>query len=197
MKSLMCVTRVTLLAVLIAACGAAPAQSVAGATTTSAAMKPAVTYLFLLRFTPFFKHLSTAQLRSVIEHSHEWNAQAGTVVAECANDARGAESTPGIWILLHGGWQVEHAGRSYPADAASAGKWFSADVTSDACRLVTNEHSYVMKIERADFAAMLAQGFSFDADLDAGRRYYAELFGTAAASPAMNASAPTAATHAP
>jgi hypothetical protein len=33
-----------------------------------------------------------------------------------------------------------------------------------------------MKIERADFDAMLEQGFAFDSHLDAGRRYYSELF---------------------
>jgi hypothetical protein len=33
-----------------------------------------------------------------------------------------------------------------------------------------------MKIERADFDAMLAQGFAFGPHIDAGRHYYGELF---------------------
>ncbi|WNC88572.1 hypothetical protein RI103_12695 [Paraburkholderia sp. FT54] len=32
------------------------------------------------------------------------------------------------------------------------------------------------EVERADFDAMLAQGFAFGPHLDAGRRYYSELF---------------------
>jgi hypothetical protein len=81
-----------------------------------------------------------------------------------------------MWILLDGGWQIESAGHAYPADHASAGKWFSAAVADRSCRVVTTEHSYVMKIERADFDAMLAQGFAFGPHVDAGRRYYSELF---------------------
>lgn len=34
----------------------------------------------------------------------------------------------------------------------------------------------LMKIERTDFDAMLAQGFAFGPHLHAGRRYYSELF---------------------
>jgi hypothetical protein len=49
-------------------------------------------------------------------------------------------------------------------------------MTDRPCRLVTTEHSYVMKIERADFDAMLAQGFAFGPHIDAGRHYYGELF---------------------
>ena len=81
-----------------------------------------------------------------------------------------------MWILLDGGWQIESGGHAYPADHASAGKWFSAAETSGSCHLVTTEHSYVMKIERADFDAMLAQGFAFGPHFDEGRRYYSELF---------------------
>ena len=142
-------------------------------------MKPSVTYLHLLKHTPFFTSLTTDQLRRVIGHSHEWEAQAGTVVAQCNDSATTAGNQP-MWILLDGGWQVEAGQRAYPADHASAGKWFSAagvaTTTSAACRLVTTEHSYVMKIERADFDAMLARGFAFGPHLDAGRRYYNELF---------------------
>jgi hypothetical protein len=81
-----------------------------------------------------------------------------------------------IWILLEGGRQVETDNHAYPADHASAGKWFSAAVSERPCRVVTSGHSYVMKIERVDFDAMLAQGFAFGPHLDAGRRYYGELF---------------------
>lgn len=63
-----------------------------------------------------------------------------------------------------------------PANHASAGKWFSAAVTDRSCRVVTTEHSYVMKIERADFNAMLARGFAFGPHIEAGLRYYGELF---------------------
>ncbi|MFM0663794.1 cyclic nucleotide-binding domain-containing protein [Paraburkholderia sediminicola] len=139
-------------------------------------MKPSVTYLHLLKHTPFFTSLTTEQLRWVIGHSHEWEAQPGTVIAQCDGSAHSAASDRGMWILLDGGWQIEYAQQSYPAGHASAGKWFSAAVTDRPCKLVTTEHSYVMKIERADFDAMLEHGFAFDSHLDAGRRYYSELF---------------------
>ncbi|MCX4159795.1 MULTISPECIES: cyclic nucleotide-binding domain-containing protein [Paraburkholderia] len=140
-------------------------------------MKPSVTYLHLLKHTPFFTSLTTEQLRSVIGHSHEWEAQPGTVVAQCDGSAHdGAANDQGMWILLDGGWRIEYGQQSYPAGHASAGKWFSATVTDRPCSLVTTEHSYVMKIERADFDVMLKQGFAFDQHLDAGRRYYSELF---------------------
>lgn len=138
-------------------------------------MEPSVTYLHLLKHTPFFTSLTSAQLRWVIGHSHEWEARAGTVVAQC-NDGATNTRDQAMWILLDGGWQIESAGHPYPADHASAGKWFSAAVTDRSCRVVTTEHSYVMNIERADFDAMLAQGFAFGPHVDAGRRYYSELF---------------------
>lgn len=188
MKSATLMTGVALFATLLTACDAprvSDVQSLSGTAARSAAMKPSVTYLFLLRHTPFFTRLSTAQLRQVIEHSHEWEAPAGAVVDECvkkdSHSAEDAAGSPGIWILLDGSWQVEYAGRRYPADHSGAGKWFSTTLAGDVCRLVTTEHSYVMKIERADFDAMLAQGFDFGAHLDAGRRYYAGLFNTTAA----------------
>ena len=143
-------------------------------------MKPSVTYLHLLKHTPFFTSLTTAQLRWVISHSHEWEARAGAVVAQCDNGAR-STLDQAMWILLDGGWQVESCGRAYPADHASSGKWFSAMVADRACRVVITEHSYVMKIERSDFDAMLAQGFEFGPHVDAGRLYYSELFAAPAA----------------
>jgi hypothetical protein len=160
---------------LLAACDAGHPPDAPPA-TRSTTMEPSVTYLHLLKHTPFFTSLTTAQLRWVIGHSHEWEARASTVVAECDGDAASGAQDQAIWILLDGGWQIEAAGHPHPADHASAGKWFSAAVTDQPCRLVTTEHSYVMKIERADFDAMLAQGFAFGPHLDAGRRYYGELF---------------------
>ena len=176
MKPSIVVACAVLLPFLIAACDAKPPSPDASVTTRSTEMKPSVTYLHLLKHTPFFTSLTTEQLRWVIGHSHEWEAQPATVVTQCDSSARGTASYQGIWILLDGGWQIEYGQQSYPAGHASAGKWFSATVTDRPCSLVTTEHSYVMKIERADFDAMLEQGFAFDPHLDAGRRYYSELF---------------------
>jgi hypothetical protein len=178
MKPSILIAGAVLLPFLIAACDARPHPQSPDAplTTRSTEMKPSVTYLHLLKHTPFFTNLTTEQLRWVISHSHEWEAQPGTVVAQCDGSAHGAASNQDMWILLDGGWQIEYGQQSYPAGHADAGKWFSAAVTDQACRLVTTEHSYVMKIERADFDAMLEQGFAFDAHLDAGRRYYGDLF---------------------
>ncbi|HEY2604458.1 hypothetical protein P0D88_28680 [Paraburkholderia sp. RL18-103-BIB-C] len=143
-------------------------------------MEPSVTYLHLLKHTPFFTSLTTEQLRWVIGHSHEWEALAGTVVAQCDGGAADARDQA-FWILLNGGWQIEAGGHAHAADHASAGKWFSATVTNHSCRVVITEHSYVMKIERTEFDAMLAQGFAFGPHIEAGRRYYAELFAAPAA----------------
>ncbi|MFM0335964.1 cyclic nucleotide-binding domain-containing protein [Paraburkholderia fungorum] len=173
MKSTILIACAALLPLLTAACDAQSQPPGASVNTRSTEMKPSVTYLHLLKHTPFFTGLTTGQLRWVIGHSHEWEAQAGTVVAQCAG---GPGGDLGMWILLDGGWQLESGGHAYPAGHASAGKWFSSDVTDRPCRLVTNEHSYVMKIERADFDAMLAQGFAFGPHLDAGHRYYDEVF---------------------
>ena len=176
MKPSIVVACAVLLPFLIAACDAKPPSPDASVTTRSTEMKPSVTYLHLLKHTPFFTSLTTEQLRWVIGHSHEWEAQPATVFTQCDSSAHGTASDKGIWILLDGGWQIEYGQQSYPAGHASAGKWFSATVTDRPCSLVTTEHSYVMKIERADFDAMLEQGFAFDPHLDAGRRYYSELF---------------------
>ncbi|MFM0741121.1 hypothetical protein PQQ51_28090 [Paraburkholderia xenovorans] len=177
MKPPILIACAVLLPLLLAACDGRTEPHAASSTTRSMAMKPSVTYLHLLKHTPFFTSLTTAQLRSVIGHSREWEAQPGTVVAQCGDAATNDRA---MWILLDGGWQVEFADHAYPADHAGAGKWFSAGLdtagTGTRCRLVTTEHSYVMKIERADFDAMIEQGFAFGPHLDAGRRYYDELF---------------------
>ncbi|MFL9866013.1 hypothetical protein PQR67_17685 [Paraburkholderia fungorum] len=176
MKPSILVACAVLLPFLIAACDAKPQSQDAFVATRSTNMKPSVTYLHLLKHTPFFTSLTTEQLRWVIAHSHEWEAQSGTVIEQSDGSMHGAENDQGMWILLDGGWQIESGQRSYPSGHASAGKWFSAAVTDQAWRLVTTEHSYVMKIERADFDAMFEQGFAFDQHLDAGRHYYSELF---------------------
>jgi hypothetical protein len=137
-------------------------------------MKPSVTYLHLLRNTPFFTELSTDQLRWVINHSREWEAAAGTVIARC--DRNAAPDTD-YWILLDGGWLISHAGRKIASGHAAPGKWFSAREGRGAeCSLVTTEHSYVMHIAEADMQLMLDKGFAFGAHLDSGRAYYRSIF---------------------
>ncbi|GAB7521376.1 hypothetical protein [Paraburkholderia sp. 2C] len=136
-------------------------------------MKPSVTYLPLLRKTPFFTALNDAQLRWTIDHSREWEARIGSVIVDGATTA--AEHKDDIWILLDGGWQVEAGGRAYPAGHADPGKWFSAGQAPQDCRLVATEHSYVMKITADDMHDMLSLGFAFDAHRQAGRVYYAKL----------------------
>lgn len=145
-------------------------------------MKPSVTYLHLLRHTPFFTALSTDQLQWVIDHSHEWSADRGAVVVKCdGNDA----SDDAYWVLLDGGWQVEHAGRTFKSDHADAGKWFSTvEAHGELFSLRITEHSYVMRIERGDMQAMLEKGFVFRTHLDSGTFLYRSIFsGSAAASP--------------
>jgi hypothetical protein len=138
-------------------------------------MRASTTHLYLLRRTPFFTGLSTEQLRYVIGHSREWEAQAATVVAGSADEA------DDVWILLDGGWQVQYEGRSYPSGHASPGKWYSPRRLDGDCVLLTTEHSYVMKIARADFDAMIEEGFAFQKHLDAGIAYYRSIrAGTAA-----------------
>jgi hypothetical protein len=160
------------LLVLAAACGQQGYAEQEGET-----MKASTTYLYLLRKTPFFTGLDAEQLRWTIGHSREWEARAGTVVANCAT----ADKSDDFWILLDGRWQVEHDGRTYPAGHADAGKWFSASETLGSCRLVTTEHSYVMKITRADMNDMLSRGFAFESHLEQGRAYYRTVFTAAAA----------------
>jgi hypothetical protein len=155
------------LLMLTAACGQQGYAQQEGKT-----MKASTTYLYLLRKTPFFTGLDTEQLRWTISHSREWEAQAGTVVADCS----AADKSDDFWILLDGRWQVEHDGHTYPAGHADAGKWFSAAEASGNCRLVTTEHSYVMKITRADMNDMLSRGFAFASHLQQGRACYRTVF---------------------
>lgn len=155
------------LLVLTAACGQQGYAQQEGKT-----MKASTTYLYLLRKTPFFTALDTGQLRWTIGHSREWEAQAGTVVTNCS----ATDKSDDFWILLDGRWQVEHDGHAYPAGHADAGKWFSASEVSGDCRLVTTEHSYVMKITRADMNDMLSGGFGFESHMREGRAYYRTMF---------------------
>lgn len=143
-------------------------------------MKASTTYLYLLRKTPFFTSLDTRQLRWTIEHSREWEAPAGTVVAHCTPGQQ--EQDHDIWILLDGHWRVEHNGEAYPSGHADPGKWFSASVAHGNCRLVATEHSYVMKITRTDMDDMLSRGFAFETHLQQGRAYYRAMFATATTS---------------
>jgi hypothetical protein len=155
--------------VLLASCGH-PAGS-PNALPGNKTMQASTTYLYLLRNTPFFTRLSKPQLRWVIDHSREWEAKPGTTVTDCA-DASGD-----YWVLLDGGWQVDYDGKRFPAGHADAGKWFSAKEGRGTCQLVTTEHCYVMQIWQADMVTMLADGFAFDAHLDAGHSYYDSIFG--------------------
>jgi hypothetical protein len=163
------------LLMLSAACGQQGYAQEEGTT-----MKASTTYLYLLKKTPFFTALDTGQLRWTINHSREWEAQAGTAVASCSamgkNEDSNEDSNEDFWILLDGRWQVEHGGHTYEAGHADAGKWFSASEASGDCRLVTTEHSYVMKITRADMNDMLSRGFGFEPHLAEGRAYYRTVF---------------------
>ncbi|MGO4325900.1 hypothetical protein AB4Z48_00985 [Cupriavidus sp. 2TAF22] len=170
-----------LLPALLASCEAGPAAHADAALTQGKPMKASKTYLYLLRKTPFFTSLDSEQLRWTIDHSREWEAQAGTVIAQCERTgAAGGADNADVWILLDGGWQLEHAGKAYPAGHADPGNWFSARQATGDCRLVATGHSYVMRIARAEFDDMVARGFAFGRHLDAGMRHYRAIFGAAA-----------------
>lgn len=134
-------------------------------------MKKSVTYLHLLRKTPFFTALSKPQLQWVIDHSTEWEAKAGM---EVSNRADAAEH---IWVLLDGGWQVEQGGKTVAAGHADAAKWYGGvqpELLPADSRLVANGHSYVMRIRRADFNDMLERQFDFAAHLQQGLAFYGQ-----------------------
>jgi hypothetical protein len=132
-------------------------------------MKKSVTYLYLLKKTPFFTRLDTPQLQWVIAHSSEWEVQAGMEVSNRldAND--------NIWILLDGGWQVEQGGQVLKAGHADAAKWYGGQhvaLPPPDSRLIANQHSYVMRIARADFEEMLQRRFDFTVHLQQGQAFY-------------------------
>lgn len=132
-------------------------------------MKQSVTYLHLLTKTPFFTRLDKSQLQWVIDHSTEWEASAGMEVSNRR------DASDHIWILLDGGWQIEQGGQVFKAGHADPAKWYGgpyAKLLPDDSRLVTNQHSYVMRIGRVDFEAMLQRGFNFTGHLQQGRDFY-------------------------
>lgn len=136
------------------------------------AMQASTTYLYLLRKTPFFTRLTTAQLRDVIGHSKEWEVKPGTVIAASGDAARS------MWILLDGQWQVEAGGKTYPVLHDGPAKWYGRDAVYGAAqpsRLVVSQHSYVMQITQADLERMLLQGFDFQVHLAEGEQYYDQL----------------------
>lgn len=140
--------------------------------TPSAAMKPSITYLHLLRHTPFFTALDTPQLRWVIDHSREWEVRVGTTITSSSQH----DSGDGYWILLDGGWELHHHGQVVRSGHADPGKWFNRTaLDADDFALVANEHSYVMHISTADMDAMLARGFAFRPHLQAGTTLYEHL----------------------
>ncbi|MGJ7609066.1 hypothetical protein ACSFA7_32345 [Variovorax sp. LT1R20] len=155
-------------AVPLAACAQKPSVSPPGP-----GMSASVTYLHLLAKTPFFTALSTEQLQWVIDHSREWAVVPG---AEIAGSARGADS---FWVLLDGGWQVEHAGRSVKAGHADPAKWYGGrDVLAlgiSDTRLVATAKSYVIQIQQADLDEMLRLGFAFGQHLESGMAFYRSL----------------------
>lgn len=140
-----------------------------GCTAQEPHMKQSVTYLHLLKKTPFFTALDQPQLQWVIDHSTEWEAAAGMEVSNRrdANDY--------LWILLDGCWQIEQGGQVLKAGHADPAKWYGgpyADLLPDDSRLRTNQHSYVMRIKRADFDGMLQRGFNFHTHLQQGQAFY-------------------------
>ncbi|MDV7213361.1 hypothetical protein [Azotobacter beijerinckii] len=144
-------------------------------------MKPSITYLHLLHHTPFFTELSTDQLRWVIQHSREWEVEAGEIIVSNQHSGDGA----GYWVLLDGGWDLKYQGRVHASGHGDPGKWFNKDqVDQQGFELVANDHSYVMHISAQDMDDMLAKGFSFHSHLAAGKTFYGSLVPSPATSSA-------------
>lgn len=134
---------------------------------------PSLTYLHLLAKTPFFTAISSEQLQWVIDHSREWSVAPGV---EIASSVRGADS---FWVLLDGGWQVEHASCSVEAGHTDPAKWYGgrdmlAPDTGET-RLVATAKSYVMQIQQSDLDEMVKRGFGFGPHLQAGMAVYRSL----------------------
>lgn len=163
MRILLCAA----LAIALAACAAVALKQRA----PKPPMKASITYLHLLRHTPFFTELDTDQLRWVIQHSREWEVQPGTPLV---SDALASERA-GYWILLDGGWTLNYRGQTHASSHADPGKWFEAGQLSGAFLLSAHEHSYVMQITAADMQAMLTRGFKFQRHLDQGHDFYRSL----------------------
>ena len=135
-------------------------------------MKASVTFVHLLRHTPFFTELNDDQLKWVIKHSREWEAPAGTVID---SRAEGVNPSSDLWILLDGGWQIETKNSSYTAGNDDPGKWYQSSATHSDNRLVTTQRSYVMRIKATEMENMLARGFKFDSHLSEGDDWYSRI----------------------
>jgi hypothetical protein len=132
-------------------------------------MKQSVTYLHLMKKTPFFNLLNRAQKQDVIAHSTEWEVQQGVKISDRA------DASSHVWVLLDGGWQVEQGGKAHLAGNADPAKVYggpAADFLSADSRLVVTKHSYVMRITRADFDRMLQEGLDFSAHIYEASLYY-------------------------
>ena len=130
-------------------------------------MRPSITFLHLLRHTPFFTKLETDQLQWVIDHSREWEVKSGTTILS------DQKTKNGYWILLDGAWNLEIKGQSFPFRHGDPGKWFnSAFVGSNVFKLSTTDHSYIMEISDSDMKEMLDKGFRFDNHLVSGKNFY-------------------------
>lgn len=132
-------------------------------------MKQSVTYLHLLKKTPFFTNLDKAQLKWIIKHSTEWEVDAGT---EISNMAHAGDF---MWILLDGGWEIEQGGAVLKAGHADPAKWYGSEAAAllpPDSKLIVNQHSYVMQIRRSDFEEMISRKFDFHRHLKDGVAYY-------------------------
>jgi hypothetical protein len=151
---------------------AAASPKIAALASQEGGMKPSITYLHLLAKTPFFTRLNRKQLQWVIDHSKEWEAAKGNLIAR-------SDSDPGsFWVLLDGGWQIETGSRKYRAGHADPGNWYGADTVRAAAlasRLVASADSYVLEIRLEDFNEMIRQGFDFDQHLRRGVQFYSEI----------------------
>ncbi|CAG2143116.1 hypothetical protein CUPL110328_04325 [Cupriavidus plantarum] len=135
-------------------------------------MTPSITYLHLLRHTPFFTGLDTDQLRWVIAHSREWEVRPGGTIASSTRPGH-PDASAGYWVLLDGGWTLRVGDHIVSSRHADPGKWFDQDLLGvQPFALVATEHSYVMHIARDQMDDMLARRFAFGRHLDAGRSLY-------------------------
>ncbi|MET4578682.1 hypothetical protein [Ottowia thiooxydans] len=136
-------------------------------------MAASVTYLNLLAKVPFFKALTREQLQWVIDHSREWATEPGAVIA---SSSRGANS---FWVLLDGGWQIEHAGKTFKAGHADPAKWYGGrDMQAlgvGDTRVVGTAKSYVIEIQQPELDQMIQRGFAFGPHLESGLAFYRSL----------------------
>ena len=143
-------------------------------------MQPTVTHLPLLRHTPFFSELDTAQLRWVIQHSREWEVQPGETIASSLQTG----SDGGYWVLLDGGWDLTYQGRGHSSGNADPGKWFHCNhAMEQPFALVANDVSYVMNFTTQDLEVMLERGFRLHHHLTAGKKFYDQLTSSALSTP--------------